>query len=148
MYRVTKTYGHERGLSACFRQWRADHSHCSLLHGYSLSVELVFESSVLDHRNWVIDFGGVDWIKNYLERTFDHKTLVAADDPEFSTFESLDRAGIIDMIPVKRTGCESFSQMVFEHIRITLAKIGFDNAVRIVSVKIAEHGSNSATYIG
>ena len=27
MYRSTKTYDHNEGLSCCFRQWRADHSH-------------------------------------------------------------------------------------------------------------------------
>ena len=36
VWRSTKTYGHEEGLSCCFRQWRATHSHCRLLHGYAL----------------------------------------------------------------------------------------------------------------
>ena len=35
MYRSSKTYGHEIGLSAAFRQWRAQ-SHCRLIHGYAL----------------------------------------------------------------------------------------------------------------
>ena len=39
MYRSTKTYGNERGLSCAFRQWRAD-SHCNLIHGYSLGFVL------------------------------------------------------------------------------------------------------------
>ena len=55
-YRVTKTYGNERGLSCAFRQWRAD-SHCNLIHGYSLGFRFVFEAAQLDDRNWVYDFG-------------------------------------------------------------------------------------------
>ena len=55
----TKTYGHEEGLSAVFRQPNATHSHCSLLHGYSLGFRLVFSAEVLDDKNWVVDFGGL-----------------------------------------------------------------------------------------
>ena len=40
----TKTYGNDRGLSCVFRQWRSTHSHCSLLHGYSIGIKLIFES--------------------------------------------------------------------------------------------------------
>ena len=39
----TKTYGNDKGLSCCFRQWGATHSHCSLLHGYSIGIKIVFE---------------------------------------------------------------------------------------------------------
>ena len=45
-----KKYGHERGLSAAFRQWRAD-SHCKFLHGYSLEFEFKFGANELDERN-------------------------------------------------------------------------------------------------
>ena len=44
----TKTYGNDRGLSCCFRQWRSTHSHCSLLHGYSIGIKLIFECDTLD----------------------------------------------------------------------------------------------------
>ena len=49
----TKTYGNDRGLSCVFRQWRSNHSHCSLLHGYSIGVKVIFECETLDERNWV-----------------------------------------------------------------------------------------------
>ena len=64
-YQSTKTYGNDRGLSCCFRQWRAD-SHCNLLHGYSLGFRFVFEADTLDERNWVYDFGDCKWIKEFL----------------------------------------------------------------------------------
>lgn len=80
-YLSTKTYGHEVGLSATFRQWRAK-SHCRLLHGYSLSFRFEFEANTLDDKNLVVDFGGLKELRAILEGTFDHKTVVAADDPE------------------------------------------------------------------
>jgi len=89
MYLSTKTFGHELGLSAAFRQWKAD-SHCRFLHGYALAVKFTFAAEELDVRNWVVDFGGLKGLKQILEDTFDHKTLVASDDP---LWEMLNHAG-------------------------------------------------------
>ncbi|WP_225145649.1 MULTISPECIES: 6-carboxytetrahydropterin synthase [unclassified Bradyrhizobium] len=91
-YLSTKTYGHETGLSATFRQWRAL-SHCRLLHGYSLSFRFEFEADTLDDKNWVVDFGGLKELKAILEHTFDHKTVVAADNPELEWFQEAARRG-------------------------------------------------------
>ena len=56
MYRVTKTYGHDRGFSCAFRQWSSG-TDCQHLHGYSLGFKVVLESPTLDVNNWVYDFG-------------------------------------------------------------------------------------------
>lgn len=82
-FRSTKTYGHDIGLSCCFRQWRSA-SHCRFLHGYALAVHLEFEADDLDARSWVMDFGSLKPVRQWLVQTFDHKTLVAADDPLLS----------------------------------------------------------------
>ena len=74
-YLSTKTYGNDRGLSCCFRQWRSTHSHCSLLHGYSIGIKLIFESETLDDRNWVMDFGGLKAFKEWSEWQFDHRYI-------------------------------------------------------------------------
>ena len=42
IYKSTKHYGHNIGLSAVFRQPNADHSHCRFLHGYSLAFTFTF----------------------------------------------------------------------------------------------------------
>jgi 6-pyruvoyltetrahydropterin/6-carboxytetrahydropterin synthase len=88
-FQSTKTYGTDRGLSCCFRQWKANHSHCSTLHGYSLGFKFVFESETLDEKNWCFDFGGMKPIKAYLDYMFDHTILVAEDDPALETFKAL-----------------------------------------------------------
>jgi 6-pyruvoyltetrahydropterin/6-carboxytetrahydropterin synthase len=95
-FQSTKTYGNDRGLSCCFRQWKANHSHCSTLHGYSLGFKFVWESETLDEKNWCFDFGGMKPIKEYLDYMFDHTILVAEDDPALDTFKTLARASTID----------------------------------------------------
>lgn len=146
-YQVTKTYGHNLGLSACFRQHRAD-SHCKFLHGYALSFKLVFEATTLNAKNWVVGFGDLKPVKKYLEDTFDHKTTVAGDDPHYATFLALHEKGLIQMMTVPAIGCESFARMVYNKVASILLETCPTNDVILVSVECREHEGNSAIYIG
>lgn len=142
-YRSTKTFGHELGLSACFRQWRAAGSHCRFLHGYALSFTIVFEADTLDARNWVQDFGGLKQLKQFLVDTFDHKLAIAEDDPYLDDLTQLAGIGVADPLVLKRVGCEAFAELVFNHAR----EMYNDGRVRVVSVECREHGANSAVYL-
>ena len=130
-YISTKTYGNDRGLSCCFRQWRSTHSHCSLLHGYSIGIKLTFESETLDDRNWVMDFGGLGAFKAWAEYMFDHTLLIAKDDPQRNFFETMNmivdakspnpksaipnlRGAICDLRVVDAVGCEKFSELAYK----------------------------------
>ena len=141
-YFCCKKYGHERGLSSAFRQWRAD-SHCKFLHGYSLEFEFEFGASELDERNWVVDFGGLKDLESWLRNNFDHKTLVASDDPMFSEFEMLNDKGIIDMIVVESTGAEMFAKMAMDYSSKLIAD-KYGKRCWVESVTVREHGANSA----
>ena len=138
----SKKYGHERGLSAAFRQWRAK-SHCKFMHGYSLEFEFVFGTHELDENNWVVDFGGLKELEAWLKLNFDHKTLVASDDPNYSSFEEMHENGIIDMVTVEGTGCEMFAKMAMEYSEELILNIT-KGRCWVVSVTVREHGANSA----
>lgn len=146
VWRSTKTYGHEEGLSCCFRQWRASHSHCRLLHGYALAFRLTFASSELDERNWCFDFGGLRSIRSWLHEMFDHTLLVAADDPELPEIRRLADRGLANLRILPAVGCEALARYAFEHIsRFTQEETG--GRVWIHEVEVREHSGNSATYI-
>lgn len=144
-YISTKTYGHELGLSAVFRQWRAD-SHCNQLHGYALSFKFEFEATELDNRNWVVDFGGLKALKKALEDTFDHKTVVASDDPKLEEILRLSEAGVADIVIVDSVGCEKFAEMAYGIASSILHSLGYSPRVRVRSVECREHGANSAIF--
>lgn len=144
-YFSTKTYEHNVGLSACFRQWRAE-SHCKYLHGYALKVKFLFEAHDLDVRNWAVDFGSLKPLKGWLEDLLDHKTLVAEDDPELMTFKQLHEKGLIQMVAVPSTGCEATARIIFDYTEGWLKDAGYYPRVRLRSVEVAEHGGNSAGY--
>lgn len=144
MFLSTKKYGHEIGLSACFRQWRAE-SHCRLLHGYALAVKLTFGAVELDCRNWVVDFGSLKSLKQMLQDTFDHTLLVAEDDPKLEVFKQLDNVhGIAKVVVVPACGCEKFAEMIFECTEIWLKDNGYAPRVKLIAVEVKEHGANSA----
>ena len=145
MYQSTKTYGNEVGLSCAFRQWRAD-SHCNKLHGYSLGFRFTFEAAELDERNWVYDFGDCKWIKAYLQNKFDHKLVVARDDP-INEDEFLYKAlsNIADIRYMDDVGSEKFAESVFNHVSPKI-KERTKGRVGLFSVECFEHGANSAIF--
>jgi 6-pyruvoyltetrahydropterin/6-carboxytetrahydropterin synthase len=162
VYQVTKTYDHNLGLSACFRQHKAE-SHCRFLHGYALSFKLTFSAIKLNENNWVIDFGGLKPIKAWLCDNFDHKLIIAEDDPARDRLEAL-RGGdkvvgelvyeneqLADPLVLPFVGCEGFAKYVFDHVDEWLGEEHFMECdirgLQLESVEVREHGGNSALYI-
>jgi len=168
-YYSTKTYGNDRGLSCCFRQWRATHSHCSTLHGYSIGIKLIFECDTLDDKNWCMDFGGLKEFKAWADSMFDHTLVVAEDDPMLEFFKHMneivdvdskdhlsklpyERGALCDLRIVPGVGCEMFAKIAYDKMADLLAsgdmRYPINPSVRIKSVEVFEHGANSATYEG
>jgi 6-pyruvoyltetrahydropterin/6-carboxytetrahydropterin synthase len=141
------------GYSACFRQWRADGTHCRFLHGYAVSFRVWFEGE-LDHRNWVFDFGGmkrakhnIDYRtpKDYFAWLLDHTTIVAEDDPYLDLFCDMEAKGLIQLRILPAVGCEKFAEFLFKKINDFLA-VETEGKVRAVKVEVYEHERNSASY--
>jgi 6-pyruvoyltetrahydropterin/6-carboxytetrahydropterin synthase len=144
MYYSTKTYPFSAGFSCAFRQWKAA-SHCRLLHGYAFGFTFVFASETLDARNWVVDFGSLKGLKELLSYTFDHTTIVAQDDPELDWFREGHKRGTLRLVEVEAGGCEKFAELVYEVTEQWLKDAGYGH-VKLVSVEVSEHESNSAIY--
>ena len=144
-YYSTKHYGHNIGLSAVFRQPNADHSHCHLLHGYSLAFTFTFGCTELDNKNWAVDFGGLKPLKAWLEDHFDHKVAVDANDPEMETMLMLQNLGLAEIRVFDGVGAEKFAEHAWRFAD-TLIREATDNRCFCVRAECAEHGANSAIY--
>jgi len=112
-YYSTKTYGHNIGLSAVFRQPNADHSHCHLLHGYSLAFKFTFGCRDLDNKNWAVDFGGLKPLKKWLEDQFDHKLCLDINDPHLEKFKELEKLDLAEIRLSDGVGAEKFAEHAF-----------------------------------
>ena len=141
------------GYSTCFRQWKAEGTHCRFLHGYAISFRVWFEGQ-LDERNWVWDFGGMKRAKNtiegkspkqYFEWLLDHTTVVAEDEPYLDLFKQMDKDGIIQLRILPAVGWEKFAEHLHDIINEFLQK-ETNGRVKAVKVEVYEHEKNSASY--
>ena len=150
MYQSTKLFD---GFSCCFRQWKAESTHCRFLHGYGVSFRVTFEGD-LDERNWVWDFGGmkrdktlIDGMqpKAWMDYMFDHTVIVAKDDPKLSGFQNMEIMNVIQLRTVEATGAEKFSEFIFHKLnRFVLTET--QDRVRVAQVEFMEHGKNTAIF--
>ena len=145
MHYSTKHYGHNIGLSAVFRQPNADHSHCHLLHGYSLAFTFTFACKELDNKNWVVYFGGLKQLKAWLEDSFDNKLVVDKKDPALSTMIELEARGLAEVRVFDGVGAEKFAEHAYEFADNLVYEIT-NGRCWCVKVEVAEHGANSAIY--
>jgi 6-pyruvoyltetrahydropterin/6-carboxytetrahydropterin synthase len=141
------------GYSTCFRQWKAEGTHCKFLHGYAVSFRVWFEGE-LDERNWVFDFGGMKRAKStiagkspkdFFTWLLDHTTVIAEDDPYLEHFKQMDTDGIIQLRILPTVGCERFAEYLYETINNFL-KEETEGRVKAVKVEVYEHERNSASY--
>jgi 6-pyruvoyltetrahydropterin/6-carboxytetrahydropterin synthase len=144
---VEKHYPHSLGLSACFRQWRAT-SHCRHLHGYALAFTIRFESDALSPEGWVVDFGALKPVREFLFETFDHKVLVSTADPMRDDLLRLARSDLAVVVDVVgNVGCEAFANIVLNHTQRILLNSERWRHVIVSRVTCHEHDANSATVI-
>ena len=143
IYKSTKHYGHNIGLSAVFRQPNADHSHCRFLHGYSLAFTFTFACDKLDNRNWAVDFGGLRPLKAWLEDMFDHKVCLDKDDPHLDKFKELEAMDLAEVRIFDGVGAEKFAEHAF-NFADKLIREKTNDRCYVTRVVCAEHGANSA----
>jgi 6-pyruvoyltetrahydropterin/6-carboxytetrahydropterin synthase len=115
---------------------------------------LIFESDTLDDKNWVMDFGGLKLFKDWAEDMFDHKLVIAQDDPDFQTLMLLDGT-IAEVRVVEAVGCEKFAELcynkmaeILEELKNGAGRYPVLRGVRLKSAEVFEHAANSAIYEG
>jgi 6-pyruvoyltetrahydropterin/6-carboxytetrahydropterin synthase len=141
MYYSTKNYPPSSGFSCVFRQWQAD-SHCKFLHGYALGFRFKFAAKHLDKNGWVMDFGGLKALKEALVERFDHRLVIAEDDPFLMDLKALHHMKAADVFVMHKVGCEAFARHMFG----VASELLDTDRVRVVSCECYEHEGNSAIY--
>lgn len=131
------------GFSTCFRQWKAEGTHCKFLHGYAVRFRLYIEGT-LDERNWVFSFGDFKDLKLYLEELFDHTVAMAEDDPFLTEFIDLDAKKAIRLKIFPKVGTEIFAEHVLKYMNNYL--IEKKSPAKCVRVECWENEKNCGVY--
>ena len=139
-YTSTKTF---TGLPCAHRQWR-DNGHCRLVHGYDRTVIMTFGASELDDKEWVVDFGGLKAVKQWLEDKFDHTLLINEDDPMRSLFEKHD-GDLWKLTVMPNVGMEASAKYIYDHVNPMIDKMT-NGRCWVVSVECRENVKNSAIF--
>lgn len=154
-YQSTKIFNN---YSVALRQHKAIHSHCQLLHGYALKFKVTFESvepleeRQLDEMNWIMDYGGFksqpigNGLKDWMNRTFDHTTLIEKDDPQLESFEWMQELGLLKLVVMDKIGAESCAKLVYEKFNDVMSKTG-GGRIEVVKVECWENENNSSIYM-
>lgn len=146
MFESTKKFG---PISTGHRQWRDD-SHCRYIHGYGRYVEFTFACNELDAKTWVVDFGGLKSIKQWIDAAWDHRTLIASDDPQLKEILDMEAKGLLNVNIMDVTqgwspSIEGSCKYLYDNLNPRI-ELMTDGRCWISCVRIWEHENNSAIY--
>lgn len=120
--------------------------HCSYIHGHDWVFEVTFVAVAPDACGFVIDFGRLGPIKEWLSQ-FDHALVLTKDDPLVSNLAILPDVALkaFNLQLVDDGSCEGLAKLAFHEINRKV-KVMTDERVSVRSVTLHEGFSNSATY--
>lgn len=145
-YITTKIYDHNSGFTCAWRMWRSK-NRSRFLHGYSLSIKLVFEIISLDDATRGLDLENMEELESWLKETFSHTTCIAEDDPRLTDFQRLHSFGVIDLRIMSGVGREKFAEAIWHRTRGWLKEKSIDSRVLIKTVEVLETPSSSGLYL-
>ena len=118
---------------------------CSRLHGHSWSITLTFGASNLDDNGFVIDFGDLHFLEDWIDAHLDHGTVLCDQDPRKEELQELEKTGLLKITWVNSASCEGIAKFLFE----TFSPMVSDRTggrVSLRSIHLEEDSKNSATY--
>lgn len=150
-YTCTKLFNN---LPAAHRQHNHD-GHCALIHGHNWAFEFTFFATRLDENGFVVDFGKLKFIKEWLEDKFDHTLLLNKDDPHLGylqkvlsdTPEPLSLCGFAKIVVVENCGAEKLAEWVCKEVERLIAECLPDGGrIHVEKVTCFEDSKNAATF--
>lgn len=142
MITCTKRFGE---YPAAHRQ--PDHDgHCALIHGHNWSFEITFGAKERDINGFVVDFGKLGFVKDFLAEHFDHTMLVRTNDPKREVFEQMAKDNLLWLYVMPDVSCEGLAEWVWQEVS-KLVSSHTSGRVLVVKVVCFEDLKNSATYV-
>ena len=155
MYASYTSYKKFENMSVCHRNYHAanntvrDSRKCSLIHGYTRSVELEFSTYELDDKGWVYDFGNCKMFKQWFDENYDHATLISSSDPLLDEIKNFTELGLLKLTvindvhghnPSIEGSCKHLFDVFNNMLRASKTR------ARVTKVTVWEHAHNYASY--
>lgn len=118
--------------------------HCRFSHGHNWVIKLTFVASSLDLNGFIVDFGRLKYLKDWMKENLDHKHLFNADDAK--GLEVLkNHPDFFDPLIVKDASCEGLCVYFHEVFSKLIAEHEGDR-VKLLTVELYEDLKNSTAY--
>ena len=141
MLTCSKTY---RDIPLSHRQPRHP-GRCSRIHGHSWAINLTFETEERDEHGFVVDFGELHYLADWIDEHLDHATVAASDDPRLVEMQALADSGLLKLTVLENASCEGIAKHLFDTF-YPMVRENTGGRARLVSVELHEDTSNSALY--
>lgn len=130
--------------------------HCALIHGHNWSFEFQFGATELDENGFVVDFGKLKWLRQWLEDNFDHTLVLNEDDPVLDYLTDcllgsravgaeVQYTPLAKIVTVPNCGAEGLAMYVFTQVQLEL-ELRYGGRVHLVAVTVYEDLKNTATF--
>lgn len=118
--------------------------HCAYIHGHNWTITLTFACKQLDSSGFVVDFGQLKYIKDWIACHLDHACLLNEDDPHRADLVS-QKASLFKFYILPCCSSEGIAQHLFQ-IFNSMVQSHTQQRVWLNQVDIKEDSKNSASY--
>lgn len=133
-----------RDIPFAHRQHNHD-GHCALIHGHNWSFAFTFSCRLPDENGFVVDFGKLKFIREWIDKHFDHACVFNADDPlREALIEAAPEAWKVTV--VDNCSCEGLARHIYDALD-PLVRENTGGRVWIAAVEVEEDSRNSARKI-
>lgn len=126
--------------------------HCALIHGHGWTFTFTFAADHRDECGFVVDFGGLKWLKTWLEERFDHTLVLNETDPTLPYLRSAldsqpgEREGrpLAKIVTVPDCSAEGLAHWLLDQVN-SLVQEQTGRRVSVTCVVVHEDSRNAAT---
>lgn len=140
MLSCKKTY---QDIPFAHRQHLHD-GHCSFIHGHNWSITLTFSCHEPDANGFVVDFGDLKYLKQWLQEHFDHACLINESDVEGQRLIA-QHPKLFKAYLIPNASCEGVAQHLYT-IFNPMVIAHTDSRAWITQVEVEEDRKNAAVY--
>ena len=140
MLTCKKTY---RDIPFAHRQ-HLHEGHCALIHGHNWSITVTFACSETDPNGFVVDFGDLKYLKDWIQGHLDHACCFNEDDPERETLLTA-HGQLFKTYLLPNCSCEGIAQHLFG-IFDSMVRQHTEGRAWLTAVEVEEDSRNSARY--
>lgn len=125
------------------RQHRHE-GHCAWIHGHNWTFVLTFGCTAPDENGFVVDFGRLKFLRDWINEHLDHACVFNQDDPLRETIIST-APHVWKPYVVPSCSCEGLAEHLF-HIFDPMIRSQTQNRTHLLALEVIEDQKNSATY--